>query len=139
MIINDDEKSTRRLQKSARLSARRSARGQKSQKPQNPPPEKMEKQDPPSEKVKSQQAIEPEPKQEDSPKEPNPSESTGESGGAVSTVSHILKIVSVSFSLHVFHLLDFIIFLSNLFSTSKYKKRICLCNLIILSLRLCYI
>lgn len=76
MIINDDEKSTRRLQKSARLSARRSARGQKSQKPQNPPPEKMEKQDPPSEKVKSQQAIEPEPKQEESPKEPNPSEST---------------------------------------------------------------
>lgn len=91
MIINDDEKSTRRLQKSARLSARRSARGQKSQKPQNPPPEKMEKQDPPSEKVKSQQAIEPEPKQEESPKEPNPSESTGESGGAGSTISHILK------------------------------------------------
>lgn len=91
MIINDDEKSTRRLQKSARLSARRSARGQKSQKPHNPPPEKMEKQDPPSEKVKSQQAIEPEPKQEESPKEPNPSESTGESGGAGSTISHILK------------------------------------------------
>lgn len=47
--------------------------------------------DPPSEKVKSQQAIEPEPKQDESPKEPNPSESTGESGGAGSTISHILK------------------------------------------------
>lgn len=87
MIINDDEKSTRRLQKSARLSAR-SARGQKSQKLQDPPPEKIEKQDPPPEKVKSQQALEPEPKKEESPKEPNPSESTGECSGG-STISHI--------------------------------------------------
>lgn len=90
MIINDDEKSTRRLQKSARLSARRSARGQKSQKLQDPPPEKIEKQDPPPEKVKSQQALEPEPKKEESPKVPNPSESTGECSGG-STISHILK------------------------------------------------
>nr|XP_022287824.1 X-ray radiation resistance-associated protein 1-like [Crassostrea virginica] len=75
MIINDDEKSTRRLQRSARLSARKSARGQKTQK-QDPQPEKAERQHPPPEKVESQQTSVPETKKEESPKDPKPTEST---------------------------------------------------------------
>ncbi|XP_062584370.1 X-ray radiation resistance-associated protein 1-like [Saccostrea cucullata] len=77
MIINDDEKSTRRLRRSARLSARGSARGQRSEK-QDPPLEKTEKQDPSPEKIETQPPINPEQemKKEEIPPEPKPSEST---------------------------------------------------------------
>lgn len=77
MIINDDEKSTRRLQRSARHSARRSARGQRTEK-QDPPPEKVEKQDPRPEKVETQQtaAQESEVMNGKTPKEAKPMEST---------------------------------------------------------------